>query len=202
MRDGYRLDDGAGPRFVDYVSDIVVFTSVDGQRYEYGYVLARADAGGVYCFEDPRVQSVEHRGSRHLVMTYTHLPPPGAGPWRSVATACGGTANGWSSTSRPGGCSGHRRRRTRTRCCSPSHGRVALIHRIHPDMQLAVFDDLDHLWDVTADYWEAYLADLAGHTLLTPSPGALGVGAGVRPVPTDAGLLLFFHERRADSSAR
>jgi hypothetical protein len=36
VRDGYRLGDGTGPRFVDYVSDIVVFTSPDGQRYEYG----------------------------------------------------------------------------------------------------------------------------------------------------------------------
>ena len=67
-------------------------------------------------------------------------------------------------------------------------------------MQLAVFDDLDHLWNATADCWEAYLADLASHMLLTPSPGALGVGAGAPPVRTDSGFLLFFHERRADAS--
>lgn len=79
-------------------------------------------------------------------------------------------------------------------------GRVALIHRIHPDMQLAVFDNLDHLWHATADYWDAHLADLDTHTLLTPAQGALGVGAGAPPARTEAGFLLFFHERRADGS--
>lgn len=78
--------------------------------------------------------------------------------------------------------------------------RVALIHRIHPDMQLAVFDDLDHLWDAPEDYWDAHLADLERHTLLRPSPGALNVGAGAPPVRTPEGLLLFFHERRANGS--
>ena len=30
VRDGYRAGDGTGPRFIDYVSDIVVFTSIEG----------------------------------------------------------------------------------------------------------------------------------------------------------------------------
>ena len=67
-------------------------------------------------------------------------------------------------------------------------------------MQLAVFDDLEHLWHPPGDYWDAHLANLASHTLLVPSPGALGVGAGAPPVQTEAGFLLFFHERRADGS--
>ncbi len=40
VRDGYRVGEAGGPRFVDYVSDIVVFTSIDGLEYEFGYVLA------------------------------------------------------------------------------------------------------------------------------------------------------------------
>jgi hypothetical protein len=35
-------------RFVNYVSDIVVFTSIDGLDYEFGYVLAVAEEG--LCF--------------------------------------------------------------------------------------------------------------------------------------------------------
>ena len=53
-------------------------------------------------------------------------------------------------------------------------GRVALIHRIHPDMQLAVFDDVDHLWHAPDDYWDEHVAALGEHTILTPAPGALG----------------------------
>jgi predicted GH43/DUF377 family glycosyl hydrolase len=77
---------------------------------------------------------------------------------------------------------------------------VALIHRIHSDIQLAVFDDLDHLWHAGPEFWDPYTSDLDAHTLIRPTPGALGVGAGAPPVATDAGLLLFFHERRADGA--
>jgi len=201
VREGYRLGDGTGPRFVDYVSDIVVFTSVDGHHDEYGYVLAHADTGGTYCSENPRVQWVEHRGSRQLVMTYTYLPPPGAGPWR-----IGGHHLRWDgerfeldeSTGRLVGPPDVANKDAVV--FTLADGRVTLIHRIHPDMRLALFDDLDHLWNATADCWEAYLADLASQTLLAPSPGALGIGAAARPVRTAAGFLLFLHERRADGS--
>src|ERR1035438_10149994 len=52
VRDGYRPGEGTGPRFVDYVSDIVVFTSPDGLRYEYGYVLASSGTGGALRSEE------------------------------------------------------------------------------------------------------------------------------------------------------
>ena len=35
---------------------------------------------------------------------------------------------------------------------------------------------------------------------MKPTSGALGIGAGAPPVHTDEGLLLFFHERRADGA--
>jgi predicted GH43/DUF377 family glycosyl hydrolase len=201
VRDGYREGDGTGPRFVDYVSDIVVFTSADGHRYDYEYVLAGAGLGGALCFEDPRVQWVEHRGSRRLVMTYTHLPPSGGGPWRIGAHQLrwdGGRFELDESTGRLLGPADIENKDAVV--FTLEDGRVALIHRIHPDMQLAVFDDLDHLWHAPDDYWDAHLADLQRHTLLTPSPGALGIGAGAPPVRTDDGFLLFFHERRGDRS--
>ncbi len=201
VRDGYRAGNGAGPRFVDYVSDIVVFTSVDGHDYRYGYVLAAAGVGGLERVEDPRVQWVSQVGDPQLVMTYTHLPTSGVGPWRIGAHRLRWNGDRFE-LDEPSG-----------RLLGPSDiankdavvftlddGRVALIHRIHPDMQLAVFEDLEHLWHARDDYWDAHLADLASHTLLRPSPGALGIGAGAPPVRTDAGFLLFFHERRADSS--
>jgi len=199
VRDGYRLGDGTGPRFVDYVSDIVVLTSADGHRYEYGYVLARAGADGAFCFEDPRVQWVDHCGSRHLVMTYTHLPAPGGGPWRIGAHHLRWDGSRFELDESTGRLLGPPDVANKDAVVfTLADGRVALIHRIHPDMQLAVFDDLDHLWHAPVDYWDAHLADLASNTLLTPSPGALGIGAGAPPVRTEAGFLLFFHERRAD----
>ena len=35
VRDGYRRNDGPGPRFLDYISDVLVLTSSDGRDYEF-----------------------------------------------------------------------------------------------------------------------------------------------------------------------
>ena len=83
VRSGYRLNTGDGPRFLDYVSDILVFDSRDGIRYKFRYVLATPGQHGSHAFEDPRVQRVRSNGESQVVMTYTDLPPiPDGDPWR------------------------------------------------------------------------------------------------------------------------
>ena len=77
-------------------------------------------------------------------------------------------------------------------------GRIAMIHRLHPDMQLAVFGSLEELYEAGAGYWDEHLNGLDRHTVIRPSPGSLGVGAGAPPVVTEAGLLLFYHERDSE----
>lgn len=201
VRDGYRPGNGAGPRFLDYVSDIIVLTSVDGRRYEYGYVLAAPAHADAPSFEDPRVQWVDHRGAARLVMTYTHLPAAGSGRWRIGAHHLRWDGLRFELDESTGRLLGPRDVENKDAVIfTLADGRVALIHRVHPNMQLAVFDDLDHLWHAPDDYWDTHMAELEQHTLLTPAPGALGVGAGAPPVRTGAGFLLFFHERRADGS--
>lgn len=46
VRTGYRAGKRSGPRFVDYLSDIVVFTSLDGHTYTFAHVLAAAGSHG------------------------------------------------------------------------------------------------------------------------------------------------------------
>jgi predicted GH43/DUF377 family glycosyl hydrolase len=203
VRDGCRPGDGTGPRFVDYLSDIVVFTSADGRRYEYGYVLASAGIGGTLSFEDPRVQWVEDRGKRRLVMTYTQVPPPGDGPWRIGAHRLHWDGKRFEIEEATGQLLGPPDVENKDAVVfTLSDGHVALIHHVRSGMQLALFDNLEHLWHPPDDYWKAHLANLASRTLLVASPGALGIGAGTGAplVRSEAGLLLFFHERRADGS--
>ena len=202
VRDGYHLNPGEGPKFLDYVSDILVFESTDGINYSFGYVLATSGTDGDHSFEDPRVQRVRSSGDEQVVMTYTNLPPSWTGlPWRIgvhrlVFEDGRFQLDGESA-----------------RVIGPEHignkdavifnlkdGRVALMHRIHPNMQMAVFESLDAMWHGDAIYWNDHLEHLDLHTILSPSPGALSVGAGAPPVPTPEGLLLFFHERRGDGS--
>jgi predicted GH43/DUF377 family glycosyl hydrolase len=199
VRDGYRTNDGPGPRFLDYVSDVLVFTSSDGRAYTFQQVLAESDPEA-FVYEDPRVQRVRSGGEERVVMTYTNLPAPDSGdPWR-IGVHRLGFDNGMFFLNRTSGC-----------VVGPDgipnkdavlfnldDGKVALIHRVHPNMQLAVFDSLDDLWDPPPGYWAKHLRELDRHTIITPSEGSLGVGAGAPPVLFEGTLLLFFHEREAD----
>ncbi len=202
VRDGYRRNEGEGPRFLDYISDIVVLTSKDGRDYRFAYVLGEAGAHGVHCFEDPRVQRVGHGLDEHIVMTYTSLSPEESGrPWRIGAHRLHWNEDRFHLVEESGRLLGPDDVANKDAIVfSLSDGRVALIHRIHPNMQLAVFDDLEHLWHAGPEYWDPYLSNLDAHILMRPSPGALGIGAGAPPVATEAGMLLFFHERRADGA--
>ena len=199
VRDGYRRNDGSGARFLDYVSDVLVFTSLDGRAYSFQQVLAES-APDVHVYEDPRVQLVRSGGEERTVMSYTNLPPPESGrPWRIGVHRLGFEEGRYFLN------------RTSERVVGPDgipnkdavlfnlrDGRVAMIHRVHPNMQLSVFDSLDDLWDPPAGYWDEHLRELDRHTIITPSDGSLGVGAGAPPVLFGDALLLFFHEREAD----
>ncbi|MDH5282147.1 MAG: hypothetical protein OEW52_13560, partial [Thermoleophilia bacterium] len=155
VRDGYRRNEGAGPRFLDYSSDVLVFTSSDGRSYEFQQVLATSSPEGIHSYEDPRVQRVRSGDGEQIVMSYTNLPPPESGrPWR-VGVHRLGFEDGRFVLNRTSG-----------RVIGPEgesdkdavvfnlrDGRVGLIHRIHPNMQLAVFDSLDALWSPSPGFW-------------------------------------------------
>lgn len=199
VRDSYRVNNGPGPRFINYVSDIAVFQSTDGVEYEFAYLLARAGDFGVDCFEDPRVQVISSRGMDRHVMTYTNLSADERQPWRVGAHHLIHDGERFHLDPATGALLGPDGVQDKDAVLwNLADGRVAFLHRIHPDMQVAIFDDLDHLWNAGSDYWDRHLADLDAHTIIRPSDGALGIGAGAPPIKTWAGLLLFFHERRAD----
>lgn len=201
VRDGYLRNDGPGPRFLDYVSDVLVFTSEDGLHYSFQQVLATGADEGAQSLEDPRVQRIRADGIEHLLMTYTHLPEPTSGePWRLGIRRLAYDDGRFALNPASGRILGPPGVPDKDGVLfNLRDGRVALIHRIHPNMQLAVFDSLAHLYAADGDYWDAHMHELERHTLIRPANGGLGVGAGAPPVATAGGLLLFFHERDADS---
>jgi predicted GH43/DUF377 family glycosyl hydrolase len=201
VRDGYLRNEGPGPRFLNYVSDVLVFTSEDGLDYVFQQVLATGADEGAHSVEDPRVQRIRGGGTVHVLMTYTHLPEPASGePWQvgvhRLAYADGRFALN-PTTGQVVGPAGVPDKDAVL--FNLRDDRVALIHRIHPNMQLAIFDSLDHLYASGGEYWDAHMSELERHTLIRPAVGGLGVGAGAPPVDVDGALLLFYHERDADS---
>lgn len=202
VRVGYRRNPGEGPRFLDYVSDILAFVSRDGVTYEFREVVAMAGRDGSRALEDPRVHRVWSEGREHIVMTYTNLlARDGLEPWRigmHELVYDGGRFALDEPTGRLLGPSGVPNKDAVV--FNLSDGRIALLHRLHPDMQIAVFDSLTHLTSADDAYWDEHLADRAHNTIITPSRGSSSVGAGAPPIATEDGLVLFFHERRADGS--
>ena len=115
------------------------------------------DPDGIYSWEDPRVHRVRSGDGRAL---RDDLHEPAAARRR---TSSGGSAS-TGSTYADGRFS---LEQGSGRVIGPPgepnkdgivfnlrDGRVALIHRIYPNMQLAVFDSLEELWDPPAGYWE------------------------------------------------
>ena len=200
VREGYTAHNGSGPRFLNYLSDVLVFTSEDGIDYTFQQVLARGSAKGTHSYEDPRVQTIRSGGADHLIMTYTNLPDPESGrPWRIGIHRLTYAQGRFALNRTSGRVIGPDGRQDKDAVVfNLRNGQVALIHRIHPNMQLALFDSLGELRDAGADYWDEHLRELDRHTIISPRSGALGVGAGAPPVTTEQGLLLFFHERNAE----
>jgi beta-1,2-mannobiose phosphorylase / 1,2-beta-oligomannan phosphorylase len=204
IREGYTLNTAAtGPRYLDYVSDVLLFVSDDGLDYQFDSVLLRAE-GDVYAIEDPRVQVVHSDGADHIVMTYTCLPPHGSGkPWqigahRLVSATPNSGPAGLTIDVDSGAILGPPNMADKDALVfNLDDGRVAFMHRIHPDMQIAIFDTLDALWDASDDMWAEHLRNLEDHVIIRPAAGSFGVGAGAPTLETDEGLLLFFHERNS-----
>ena len=197
VRSGYSRNGGVGPRFLNYVSDVLIFTSIDGIAYEFQQILARSSEGWIHAIEDPRVQWVRSGEIEHLVMTYTNLPHPSSGlPWRigahRLSFADGRFGLDETSACLLGPDGVHDKDAV---VFNVSDGRVALMHRVHPDMQVAMFDDIEHLWSADGQYWDAHMASLDDHTIMSKTTRVSGLGAGAPPVYTDEGLLLFYHER-------
>jgi predicted GH43/DUF377 family glycosyl hydrolase len=72
------------------------------------------------------------------------------------------------------------------------NGKLAFLHRIKPDIQVAYFNSLDDLNDA---YWDNYFSNFDQHILLTPKYAheVSYVGAGCPPVETEHGWLIIYH---------
>lgn len=198
VREGYLPGKVGGVRFINYISDILVFTSTDGEHYEFGYVLAKAGDNGVDCFEDPRVSVVVSSGE-HIVMTFTNL-------FHSGFHCVGACELSWEegrlsivgdslTTLGPKGVANKD-----AVVFNLANNRVGMLQRLYNDVQIAVFDDLEALFKADESYWDAYCGDIDRHVILRPSQGALGIGAGAPPIDIGGALALFYHERQENGT--
>ncbi len=75
------------------------------------------------------------------------------------------------------------------------HGRIVMLHRISPDIQLIRFEDLDELFNPPDEKWDSHIRTLDDHIIMRPEYEweAAKIGAGPTPVETSEGWLLIYH---------
>jgi beta-1,2-mannobiose phosphorylase / 1,2-beta-oligomannan phosphorylase len=72
------------------------------------------------------------------------------------------------------------------------HGKLYLLHRIKPDIQLVIIQDFS---DLTTAFWENYFLHFTEGILLSPKYDheVSYVGGGCPPIETEIGWLLIYH---------
>ncbi|MDZ7303978.1 MAG: glycosidase [candidate division KSB1 bacterium] len=77
----------------------------------------------------------------------------------------------------------------------PVKGKLVLMHRIEPDIQLAFFNDIEHLLRPEKNYWQKHIAELDKYTAMRPQYWweAKKIGGGAPPIPTTEGWLVIYH---------
>lgn len=77
------------------------------------------------------------------------------------------------------------------------NGKIGVLHRIDPDIQIIYFDDIEQLKENhNAEFWKEYLGELDKHTVLKRKYKweSMKIGAGSPPIKTDEGWLLITHD--------
>ncbi len=74
-------------------------------------------------------------------------------------------------------------------------GRILLLHRINPNIQVAYFKSIDEIINPPEGYWREHMANMEAFTLLRPKHDweIVKIGAGPPPIETERGWLLIYH---------
>lgn len=72
------------------------------------------------------------------------------------------------------------------------HGKLVFIHRIRPGIQIV---SIDHLEELTPEFWKDYFLNLHDHIVLDPvyPHESSYIGGGCPPIETEHGWLLIYH---------
>lgn len=196
---GYNRIEIEGPDYFEghfgydnYVSYIGLATSTDGIHFEIDPkpVLAPDTDADRYGCEDPRISPLGDR----FAMTYTALREPAFGDEMGVQIGLA-TTRDFRTFEKHGAISPPIRDKDAVLFPRPIGGRLGLIHRIVPDIQLAWFDSEAQLLKPGDAYWHEHVADLDRHVILRPEYPweCKKIGAGPPPIETPEGWLLIYH---------
>jgi beta-1,2-mannobiose phosphorylase / 1,2-beta-oligomannan phosphorylase len=72
------------------------------------------------------------------------------------------------------------------------HGKLVFLHRIRPGIQIV---SVDHLQELTPEFWKDYFLNLHNHIILDPiyPHESSYIGGGCPPIETEHGWLVIYH---------
>ncbi len=183
--------------FERYVSALGLATRQPDGTFALADAPLIAPTGDVdrYGCEDARVTRL---GDRWWI-TYTALAEPAATATHGVGIALASTAD-WTTVTRHGRIGPAVRDKDAALFPERVGGRIAMFHRIAPDVQVVFFEDEEQMLAPGARFWERELARLDESVVLRPERTweAKKVGMGPPPIATDDGWLVVYHAADGD----
>lgn len=197
--DGYRRiplesppERGPDKGFDDYISLIGYAKSTDGTSFDVRLdPLIKPDASfDRYGAEDPRVSLLDGR----YLITYTALAAEAFAEEDGIRVGLASTAD-FVNVEKHGVVGPSERDKDAVIFPDRIGGRIAMLHRIVPNIQIAYFEDFEELCRPPDAYWRTHMSDLERHVILRPEEEweAKKIGAGPTPIATDEGWLLIYH---------
>lgn len=184
-----------GRGYDNYISSIGCATSEDGvhfRRFDHP-VIEPVDEFDRFGCEDPRVTRLEMEGQALYLVTYTALFAPAYSSYGNrVALA---STRDFHTFQKHGVVIPDLEDKDAVIFPALIKGRIAMLHRIVPNIQLVYFDDFEQMTNPREDFWSGYLAALNDFTVMRPQYEweARKIGAGPPPIETEEGWLLLYH---------
>ena len=178
--------------FDNYISYLGYASSTDGVSFMWRETPFIAPDAPFDCYgaEDARISKIDDT----FLITYTALGQPAFGEADGVRISLASTQD-FCHVTKHGVVGPPVRDKDAVIFPRRIGGRIAMLHRITPDIQLIYFDDLEQLCKPPPALWQAHLDALDQHVIMRPCEGweAKKIGAGPTPIETEAGWLLIYH---------
>ncbi len=183
-----------GEGYEDYISSIGCAVSEDGihfTRFERPVIKPTEDYERFGC-EDPRVTRLELEGDVLYLITYTALFGPAYSGSNRVALA---STEDFRVFRKHGIVIPDLEDKDAVIFPELVGGKIAMLHRVVPDIQIVYFEDMEQLIHPKEAFWSDYKASLEGFTVMRPrfEWEAEKIGAGAPPIKTGEGWLLIYH---------
>ncbi|MEX0748110.1 MAG: glycosidase, partial [Rhodothermales bacterium] len=176
----HAVDGEPNEGFSNYTSYIGYASSADGLHFTVRAepFIAPDSLFDRFGAEDPRVSRLDGR----YFVTYSALQSDAFSPDAIVRVALASTVD-FERVEKHGVVGPPERDKDAVIFPATFGGRVAMLHRIVPDIQLIYFDDVDQLCRPPAGIWDDHMANLERHVIMRPEQEWEEKKIGAGPTP-------------------